>query len=58
VIQDQDKQRFNDLTKAIDDAKAECDRTYAPWREACDRLKSLERERTDVWRRMIDDLRR
>ncbi len=53
-----DKNRFDELSKAIEAAQSECQRTYIPWNDACDRLKALERERSMIWNRMVDGLRR
>ena len=48
-----DKEKFDELTKAIAAAHAECERLHTPWAMACSLLKALERERNAVWDRLL-----
>lgn len=50
------KDEFDEMTESIDVIRKHVHQLYAEWRDACDRLDRLERERTRLFRRRLDAL--
>ena len=46
---------YDKLIKARDSAKAECDRAYAIWGDAADRLKRIETQLHDIWIKRLEE---
>lgn len=51
------KEQFDELTVKIIAAQERCGPLYGQWKDACDELRRVERERSDVWNKMMDVIR-
>lgn len=48
---------YDRLIEKIKKAKADCKRLHKPWQRACERLRALERQRSDLARKLRSELK-
>lgn len=49
--------RWEKAEAAAKVASEECARTYAIWKDACERLRRIEVERAEAWSELMDTIR-